>query len=68
MNGNYLQDWLQIKWFYGGIAVERLNSCESNIVSGCVGLGCWNGGSLAIDCAAVGNSIETTVYGRSELD
>jgi hypothetical protein len=63
-----VQDWLQIKQFYGGIIVKWLTSCEFNIDTGCLELRCSDGGMLAIDCTAVENSIETTTNLRSEMD
>lgn len=48
--------------------MNKLLSCEFNIDTGNVELRYADGSMLAIDCAAVENSIETTINGRSELN
>ena len=48
--------------------MKQLISCEFDIDSGNVELRYSDGSMLAIDCTAVENSIETTMYGRSEMD
>ncbi len=48
--------------------MKRLTSCEFNIDTGCVEIQYSDGSTLAIDCTAVENSIETTMNQRSEMD
>lgn len=48
--------------------MKRLTSCEFNIDTGCVEIRYSDGSTLAIDCTAVENSIETTMNQHSEMD
>lgn len=48
--------------------MKRLTSCEFNVDTGCVEIQYSDGSTLAIDCTAVENSIETTMNQRSEMD
>lgn len=48
--------------------MDKLISCEFNIDTGCVELLYADGSTISIYCTGVEETIDTTIYSRSEMD